>query len=163
MGWSSWNHFRIHIDEVITMWCMMNSPLLAGNDLRSMTPATVAILTHPEIIALNQDPLAYQARRLRDDGDSELCHRAVPRSGGFAHQRQARGKFPVRHGERNALKTVASHAWRTAIPAVLRPVFPAWALCRKCPPRQSRAPHPATRRARMENKCQNPALRNILQ
>jgi hypothetical protein len=55
-----------------TMWCMMNSPLLAGNDLRSMTPATLAILTHPEIIALNQDPLAYQARRLRDDGDAEL-------------------------------------------------------------------------------------------
>jgi autotransporter-associated beta strand protein len=55
-----------------TLWCMMNSPLLAGNDLRSMTPATLAILTHPELIALNQDPLAYQARRLRDDGDTEL-------------------------------------------------------------------------------------------
>ena len=55
-----------------TLWCMMNSPLLAGNDLRTMTPETIAILTHPEIIALNQDPLAYQARRLRDDGDSEL-------------------------------------------------------------------------------------------
>ncbi len=55
-----------------TMWCMMNSPLLAGNDLRSMTPATLSILTHPELIALNQDPLAYQARRLRDDGDTEL-------------------------------------------------------------------------------------------
>jgi autotransporter-associated beta strand protein len=55
-----------------TMWCMMNSPLLAGNDLRAMTPATLAILTHPELIALNQDPLAYQARRLRDDGDTEL-------------------------------------------------------------------------------------------
>jgi autotransporter-associated beta strand protein len=46
--------------------------LLAGNDLRSMTPATLAILTQPELIALNQDPLAWQARRLRDDGDTEL-------------------------------------------------------------------------------------------
>ncbi len=55
-----------------TLWCMMNSPLLAGNDLRSMTPATLAILSHPELIALNQDPLGYQARRLRDDGDTEL-------------------------------------------------------------------------------------------
>lgn len=55
-----------------TMWCMMNSPLLAGNDLRAMTPETIAILTHPELIALNQDPLAYQARRLRDDGNAEL-------------------------------------------------------------------------------------------
>ena len=55
-----------------TMWCMMTSPLLAGNDLREMKPATIAILTQPEIIALNQDPLGHQARRLRDDGDSEL-------------------------------------------------------------------------------------------
>jgi autotransporter-associated beta strand protein len=60
-----------------TMWCMMNSPLLAGNDLRSMTPATLAILTHPELIAINQDPLAYQARRLRDDGDTELWARPL--------------------------------------------------------------------------------------
>ena len=55
-----------------TMWCMMNSPLLAGNDLRGMTQATISILTNPEIIALNQDLLCYQARRLRDDGNSEL-------------------------------------------------------------------------------------------
>lgn len=55
-----------------TLWCMMNSPLLAGNDLRKMTPETIAILTQPELIALNQDPLACQARRLRDDGDYEL-------------------------------------------------------------------------------------------
>jgi hypothetical protein len=55
-----------------TLWCMLNSPLLAGNDLRAMTPATVAILTNPEIIALNQDPLASQARRLRVEGACEL-------------------------------------------------------------------------------------------
>jgi hypothetical protein len=55
-----------------TMWCMMNSPLLAGNDLRSMTPETIAILTNPEMIALNQDPLACQASRVRRDGDFEL-------------------------------------------------------------------------------------------
>lgn len=55
-----------------TMWCMMNSPLLAGNDLRKMSPATLAILTNREVIALNQDPLGYQARRLRDDGNHEL-------------------------------------------------------------------------------------------
>ncbi len=55
-----------------TLWCMMNSPLLAGNDLRDMSKETLAILTHPELIALNQDPLGYQARRLRDDGDHEL-------------------------------------------------------------------------------------------
>lgn len=65
-----------------TLWCMMNSPLLAGNDLRKMTPATIAILTNPEIIALNQDPLAYQARRLRDDGDFELWAKPLGKTDG---------------------------------------------------------------------------------
>ncbi len=60
-----------------TLWCVMNSPLLAGNDLRNMSAATVAILTQPEIISINQDPLCYQARRLRDDGDAELWARPL--------------------------------------------------------------------------------------
>lgn len=55
-----------------TMWSMMNSPLLAGNDLRSMSDQTISILTNKEIIALNQDPLVYQARRLVDNGDLEV-------------------------------------------------------------------------------------------
>ncbi len=55
-----------------SMWCMMSSPLLAGNDLRYMTDETIAILTNKEIIALNQDPLVYQARRLVDNGDLEV-------------------------------------------------------------------------------------------
>lgn len=55
-----------------TMWCMMNSPLLAGNDLRDMSQQTIDILTNTEVIALNQDPLVYQARRLVDHGDLEV-------------------------------------------------------------------------------------------
>lgn len=55
-----------------TMWCMMNSPLLAGNDLREMTKETIDILTNSELISLNQDPLVYQARRLVDLGDEEV-------------------------------------------------------------------------------------------
>jgi hypothetical protein len=45
-----------------SMWCMMNSPLLAGNDLRSMSAETLGILTNKEIIALNQDDGFRQAR-----------------------------------------------------------------------------------------------------
>ncbi len=55
-----------------SMWCMMNSPLLAGNDLRTMSKQTIEILTNKEIIALNQDPLVYQARRLSKKGDLEV-------------------------------------------------------------------------------------------
>ncbi|MNE64950.1 Alpha-galactosidase A precursor [compost metagenome] len=55
-----------------SMWCMLNSPLLAGNDLRTMSKQTIEILTNKEVIALNQDPLVYQARRLVDNGDLEV-------------------------------------------------------------------------------------------
>jgi alpha-galactosidase len=43
-----------------TMWAVMAAPLIAGNDLRSMDPATIDILTAPEVIAVNQDPLGAQ-------------------------------------------------------------------------------------------------------
>jgi hypothetical protein len=55
-----------------TMWCIMNSPLLAGNDLTTMSEETHAILTNEDVIALNQDPFMYQARKLVDKGEQEI-------------------------------------------------------------------------------------------
>lgn len=55
-----------------TMWCIMNSPLLLGNDLRDMTQQTLQIITNKEVIALNQDELGYQARRLDKQDEVEL-------------------------------------------------------------------------------------------
>jgi len=43
------------------MWCIMSSPLLIGCDVTSIDDTTLALLTNPELIALNQDPLAIQA------------------------------------------------------------------------------------------------------
>ena len=43
------------------MWCLLASPLIAGNDLTAMDAATIAILTNPHAIAVNQDPLVKQA------------------------------------------------------------------------------------------------------
>lgn len=43
-----------------TMWSMMSSPLIAGNDLRKMTKETLAILTNKELIVINQDKLGIQ-------------------------------------------------------------------------------------------------------
>ena len=43
---------------------MLASPLLAGNDLRSMTPAIHDILVNREVIAIDQDPLGRQASRV---------------------------------------------------------------------------------------------------
>lgn len=55
-----------------TMWSIMNSPLLAGNDLTTISDETLSILTNKEIIALNQDKLGYQARRLSANDGLEV-------------------------------------------------------------------------------------------
>jgi alpha-galactosidase len=39
------------------LWAITAAPLLAGNDLSSMTDETAQILTNPEVIAVDQDPL----------------------------------------------------------------------------------------------------------
>jgi alpha-galactosidase len=46
----------------LAMWAMLASPLLAGNDLRSMPTAVKALLTNVEVIAVDQDPLGAQAK-----------------------------------------------------------------------------------------------------
>lgn len=55
-----------------SMWCMLNSPLLAGNDLRKMSKETLEILTNKEIIALNQDEGFVQGKRILKENDIEV-------------------------------------------------------------------------------------------
>ena len=60
-----------------SLWCLLSAPLMAGNDLRSMAPETKAILTNPEIIALDQDPLGKQGTKVRDDGEFEVWSKVL--------------------------------------------------------------------------------------
>jgi alpha-galactosidase len=46
-----------------SLWCMLAAPLMAGNDLRKMSPETTGILTNKEVIALDQDLLGVEAFR----------------------------------------------------------------------------------------------------
>jgi alpha-galactosidase len=55
-----------------SMWCMMNSPLMAGNDLRYISKETLSILTNEELIALNQDKGFKQATRILSQGSVEV-------------------------------------------------------------------------------------------
>jgi alpha-galactosidase len=45
-----------------SMWAMLAAPLLAGNDIRSMSSATRAVLTNSDVIAVDQDPLGAQGK-----------------------------------------------------------------------------------------------------
>ncbi len=55
-----------------SFWCLFAAPLMAGNDLKAMTPEVHAILTNREAIAIDQDPLGMQGRKVRDDGIREV-------------------------------------------------------------------------------------------
>jgi len=61
----------------MTLWAMLAAPLLAGNDLRSMTDETRDILTNKEVIAVDQDPLGQQARRVSKSGTEEIWVRQL--------------------------------------------------------------------------------------
>ncbi|GAA2688135.1 glycoside hydrolase family 27 protein [Actinoplanes palleronii] len=50
------------------LWAMLASPLIAGNDLRSMSAATQSILKNPRLIAINQDTLGLQSTPISYDG-----------------------------------------------------------------------------------------------
>ncbi|MCQ2422368.1 MAG: alpha-galactosidase [Lachnospiraceae bacterium] len=56
------NMYRTHM----AMWCMMNSPLMLGLDLRRVTKGDklYRIIANEQLIALNQDPLGVQAKRI---------------------------------------------------------------------------------------------------
>ncbi|MFT3903795.1 MAG: glycoside hydrolase family 27 protein [Niabella sp.] len=64
-----------------SMWCMLNSPLLAGNDLRNMSKETLEILTNKELIGINQDITQVQARRIWKENDIEIWSKKLRHKG----------------------------------------------------------------------------------
>jgi len=47
-----------------SLWALIKSPLLIGCDLTKVSSADLAILLNTEVIAVNQDPLGVQGRRI---------------------------------------------------------------------------------------------------
>ena len=60
-----------------SLWCLLAAPLMLGNDIRNMKPEILGILTNKEVIAVNQDPLGRQGRKVRDDGDIEVWEKQL--------------------------------------------------------------------------------------
>ena len=56
----------------MTMWCMMAAPLMAGNDIRELTPDVTKVLTNKEVIAIDQDPLGKQGQRIWNKGGFQI-------------------------------------------------------------------------------------------
>jgi alpha-galactosidase len=67
-GGMTTTEYRSHF----SLWAILAAPLIAGNDLRSMTLEIHDILTNKEVIAVDQDPLGREGRRVAKDGDLEI-------------------------------------------------------------------------------------------
>ncbi len=47
-----------------SLWSITKAPLLIGCDVTKMSAATLSTLTNPEVIAVNQDPLGIQGKKV---------------------------------------------------------------------------------------------------
>ncbi len=83
-----------------SMWAILASPLLAGNDLTVMSDATQAILTQPDIIALNQDALRLQGVLLATRGEVAVYAKPLAQCG-------ARGVVLLNRGAEAAVGSVS--------------------------------------------------------
>ncbi|PNT16046.1 hypothetical protein POPTR_010G118200v4 [Populus trichocarpa] len=74
-GGMSTEEYRSHF----SIWALMKAPLLLGCDIRSMDNDTFELLSNKEVIAVNQDKLGLQGKKVKKTGDLEVW--AGPLSG----------------------------------------------------------------------------------
>jgi alpha-galactosidase len=95
-GGMTTTEYRSHF----SLWCILAAPLIAGNDIRSMSPEIAEILTNKEVIAVDQDQLGLQGRRVKREGDLEVWAKQM-----------ADGSRAVALLNRGAMETKISVSW----------------------------------------------------
>jgi len=76
-GGMTHDQYRAHF----SLWAMLAAPLIAGNDLRYMSPETLEILTNREVIEVNQDPSGIQGVKVRGAQGREVWVKPLSRPG----------------------------------------------------------------------------------
>lgn len=61
----------------MSLWCLLSAPLLLGCDLTQLDDFTLNLLTNDEVLAVSQDPLGRQARRIDKQGPQEVWAKAM--------------------------------------------------------------------------------------
>ncbi|HWB84131.1 MAG TPA: glycoside hydrolase family 27 protein [Bryobacteraceae bacterium] len=88
------NEYQMHMG----LWCLLAAPLIAGNDLTKMSEQTVAILTNPEVIAVDQDAKGAQGYRVTKEGPVEVWVKPLAdgsKAVGFFNREQGTVKVSV--------------------------------------------------------------------
>lgn len=75
-GGMTTEEYRSHF----SIWALSKAPLLIGCDVTAMSNETYELLSNTEVIAVNQDKLGVQAKKVKKQGDHEVW--AGPLSGG---------------------------------------------------------------------------------
>lgn len=75
------------------LWVMLAAPLMAGNDLRSMSDGIRSLLTHPGLLAISQDPAGVQGERITRHRRIDVWEKKL--STGVAHGFLNRSSKPV--------------------------------------------------------------------
>ncbi len=88
------DEYRTHM----SLWSLLAAPLLAGNDLRTMTDETKSILMNTEVIAIDQDPEGHPVKKISEQGPIVIAARQL------MHQTWAVGLF--NRGDSTAKVTV---------------------------------------------------------
>ncbi|KAG6625149.1 hypothetical protein CIPAW_16G076100 [Carya illinoinensis] len=67
-GGMTTEEYRAHF----SIWAIAKAPLLIGCDIRAMDNVTLELLGNEEVIAVNQDKLGVQGKKVKKDGDLEV-------------------------------------------------------------------------------------------
>jgi alpha-galactosidase len=89
-GGMTTDEYRTHM----SLWAMFAAPLLAGNDVRTMSADTRSILLNKDVIAIDQDPLGKQGQLVFKRGDLDYWKRALS-GGGVAIAAVNRANTPA--------------------------------------------------------------------
>ncbi len=82
----------------MSLWSILAAPLLAGNDLRTMSPQTLAILINREVIAVDQDPEGIEGHRVAEEGPLEVWMKPLSdgsRAVGLFNRETGEGRITV--------------------------------------------------------------------
>jgi hypothetical protein len=65
----------------LALWAIAGAPLLAGNNLESMSSDVKSVLTNGEVLAIDQDPLAHQGTKVADDAGRQVWSKVLSGTG----------------------------------------------------------------------------------
>ena len=117
----------------MSMWAILAAPLILGSDPRVLSPATIAMLTNPAVIAIDQDPLGVQGTPVGRAGSGQAWSKRLVRGRSVALLN--RGSRPLRitttarraglrRARRYRLENVWAHTARTTSGVISARVAP---------------------------------------